>query len=149
MKTLFSTATWLRLANRLLSGLLLLLGFGSCNDEKNMLTAYGMPYSTFEVKGKVTQTTTGLPVEGAQVVVKMVEEGGHYVRPLDTVRTDGQGNYQWKGEHLFTHTVRVVCSDPSGSCLSDSTEVSVEPKGGKGWYQGSDSKQVDFTLKEP
>lgn len=43
---------------------------------------------------------------------------------------------------------RLVCEDSPGIYKADSTDIKMEPTGGKGWYQGSDTKEVDFVLKK-
>lgn len=46
--------------NGLMSGVLALLGFASCdeNGTGTMRCEYGVPYSKYEIKGKVTEKIT-------------------------------------------------------------------------------------------
>ncbi len=71
------------------------------------------------------------------------EPDPHY---LDTVYTQENGKYQYYpgAEGMY----RVVCEDTTGENKSDSTEVQMEPKGGKGWFKGEDIKEVNFDLKK-
>lgn len=73
---------------RLLSGALVLLGFASCDDSKEM---YGSPTVKFQVKGKVT-SDAGTPLEGIQVLVRKNWDND----PLggsDTIYTDAKGEF--------------------------------------------------------
>lgn len=145
-------ARWLRLSNRLLSGVLLLLGFDSCDSMgigMDTPCEYGMPYVTFELKGKVTDTQQN-PIAGTRVIVKGIESEYNRVYSFDTIQTDASGSYQWKEEHMpLIYKMRVVCQDPTGTYLADSTDIAIEPKGDKqGWCMGSDSHEVNFHLKE-
>lgn len=143
-------ARWLRLGNRLLSGVLLLLGFDSCDSVGiggDIPCEYGMPYVNFELKGKVTDTRQQ-PLTHSRVILKGVGQG--YPRPFDTIQADASGSYQWKEEHMpIIEKMRVVCEDPTGTHLTDSTDITIAPKGEKkGWCVGSDTQEVNFQLKE-
>ena len=56
---------------KLLSGVLVLLGFTACDSDGpgNELCEYGTPSADYQVKGKVLDQT-GKPIKGVQVVVK-------------------------------------------------------------------------------
>lgn len=59
------------LLHKLLVGVLALLGFSSCHsdDDEDYPCMYGMPVSTFEVKGTVTDAQNN-PVSQAAIVPK-------------------------------------------------------------------------------
>ena len=48
----------------------------------------------------------------------------------------------------MSENYQVVCEDPSNTYQSDSTRIKMEPEGGEGWYQGSDSRTVDYELEK-
>lgn len=53
----YKKAEWLRLYNRVLSGILALLGFAPCTDEDEVggiVPMYGMPSSIYKTKAKTT-----------------------------------------------------------------------------------------------
>ena len=110
---------WLHFYNRILSGVLVLLGFNACDGTG--ADEYGTPYCRFEIKGKVLDELRE-PVKDARVIVKELTSDGE---PMGAYYTDSQGIYK-----------------------ADSTDIKMEPTGGKGWYQGSDTKEVDFVLKK-
>ena len=67
---------------------------------------------------------------------------------FDTLQTDKDGNYLYQNEMTVIDRFRVVCEDPSGALKADSATIKMDPQGGEGWYQGSDSQEVDFELKK-
>lgn len=140
--------TWLLLLNRMLSGVLVLLGFSSCGEER---IEYGSPYASYEVKGKVTDTGN-TPLKDMRIQIKrMYKKDGTYQLypgfPMDTLYTDSSGKYLFKESDMLSR-YRVICEDPNNAYTADSTEVTMEPSGGSGWYMGSDSKEVNFQLKK-
>ncbi len=139
-----SRSRLLQLCNCLLSGVLVLLGFSSCTREGS--EEYGMPYAKYEIKGKVTNEQKET-ISKAQVIVKQLDSSGKSFYRADTLNVNGSGEYQYLTEG-FTESYRVIAEEPSGVYKADSTDVKMEPKGGSGWYVGSDSKEVDFELKK-
>lgn len=139
---------WLHLYNRMLSGVLVLLGFSACDGTG--ADEYGSPYCRFEIKGKV-QDELQQPLSNARIIVKELMRDGesgdsHY---FDTLYTNEDGKYQFLNEQAGgMGKYRVVCEAPSDVYKADSTEVQMEPTGGKGWYRGSDTKEKDFILKK-
>ncbi|MDR0977288.1 MAG: radical SAM-associated putative lipoprotein [Prevotellaceae bacterium] len=140
--------TWLTAVNRLLLGVLTVLGFTQCDGIGRV--EYGTPTCDFKVKGKV-QNEQEEVISNARVITRMLYDGKVVdYPPSDTLDVKADGTYEanYKGM-LSAFKFRVVCQDPSGTYKADSTEVEVEPTGGDGhWYQGSDTKEVDFTLKK-
>ena len=67
---------------------------------------------------------------------------------FDTLKTDKGGDYLYQNEMTVTDRYRVVCEDPSGTLKADSAIVEMDPQGGEGWYQGSDSQEVNFELEK-
>lgn len=143
---------WLQICNRMMSGVLALLGFTSCEglglgDEP---CEYGQPYAKYEIKGKVVDTQQQA-ISNARIIVKHLEQKSDELFPYahpDTVYTQKNGEYIYENRGTNYGRFRVVCEDPSGTYKADSTVVEMKPTGGKGWYEGSDSKVENFELKK-
>lgn len=153
-----------------MSSIITLLGFSSCQEEgaDDVPCMYGMPYSHFELKGKVTDTD-GQFVENAEISLKSKYEGGDLngqykpvytvvdmtadTKPNHMVKTDSKGDYHLGGS-VFFKTVRVICTPAKDSGLeADSTEITVtfekDPNvKDDGWYIGSYQGTLDFELKK-
>ncbi|MEG1622183.1 MAG: radical SAM-associated putative lipoprotein [Alistipes sp.] len=77
--------------NKLLFLLLSLLGMASCNDkEDDGSCMYGVPPSTYTIKGLVTDTE-GTPISGIQIASKTDPNLG----VLDPTTTNAQGEFVW------------------------------------------------------
>lgn len=154
MKKATHKFSWLKACNSLLSGALALLGYASCDSSGiggETPLEYGTPYAKYEIKGKVTDRDTKAAVEGARIIVKPLQwksDEPHHPYYFDTLQTDREGNYLYQNEATVTDRFRVVCEDPSGALKADSATIKMDPQGGKGWFQGSDSQEVDFELKK-
>ena len=139
---------WLHFYNRILSGLLVLLGFIACDGTG--ADEYGTPYCRFEIKGKVLDELRE-PVKDARVIVKELTSDGEPMGAYytDTLYTQENGEFRFLNEQAGGYgKYRLVCEDSPGIYKADSTDIKMEPTGGKGWYQGSDTKEVDFVLKK-
>lgn len=151
MKKTAHNLRWLKVCNGLLSGALALLGYASCDSSDEPAEEYGTPYAKYEIKGKVTDRDTKAAIEGARVIVKPMQWKSDETFPpqaFDTLQTDKDGNYLYQNEMTVIDRFRVVCEDPLGALKADSATIKMDPQGGKGWYQGSDSQEVDFELKK-
>lgn len=151
MKKTAHNVRWLKVCNGLLSGALALLGYASCDSSDEPAEEYGTPYAKYEIKGKVTDRDTKAAIEGARVIVKPMQWKSDETFPpqaFDTLQTDKDGNYLYQNEMTMIDRFRVVCEDPSGALKADSATIKMDPQGGEGWYQGSDSQEVDFELKK-
>lgn len=151
MKKTAHNVRWLKVCNGLLSGALALLGYASCDSSDEPAEEYGTPYAKYEIKGKVTDWDTKAAIEGARVIVKPMQWKSDETFPpqaFDTLQTDKDGNYLYQNEMTMIDRFRVVCEDPSGALKADSATIKMDPQGGEGWYQGSDSQEVDFELKK-
>lgn len=141
---------WLHFYNRILSGGLVLLGFSACDSMGDAPCEYGQPHCDFGIKGKV-QDELQQAVNGARIIVKELDNNDkpivyHYP---DTLYTQVDGKYDFLDKGVTNYgKYRVICEDPSGIYKADSTDVKMKPTGGKGWYEGSDTKEVDFVLKK-
>ena len=93
---------WLLSFNKLLSFILLLLGFTSCDEERKEM--YGMPPARFSVKANVINEKNQ-PLEGIRVDIKTNDEANHI---LASGLTNSQGILEIKTEY---DKVNIVCTD--------------------------------------
>ena len=142
---------WLRFSTRMMSGALALLGLTACDSGNDPgWCEYGTPYAKYEIKGKVTDEAKK-DLSGARIIVKKLQGKSDKVDPyarIDTLKTAQYGTYTFKQQEFPGIRYRVVCEDPSDILKADSTEVQMKPKGGEGWYAGSDTEEVNFELKK-
>ena len=148
---------------RLLSGVLVLLGFTSCGKDWNEdigRLEYGSPTTKFQVKGRVTSDTEE-PLKGIQVIVRKSWNNAPVY--ADTVYTDEKGEF--KTEELTGGGVadqKVYFNDTDGEAnggtfksdsiaLKDMDKVRLEEK--EGWYLGkfeySTIKKLSKEEKKP
>lgn len=143
-------------AHRLLSGVLVLLGFASCtnDDPGEILCEYGTPNSKFLVKGRVASDKNE-PLKGIQVIVRQGWNNSIYL-PADTVYTDESGKFETKelGTTGSIAEQKIYFNDidgegNGGAFKSDSAFVrdleSKQLEERKGWYAG----KFEFSTKEP
>lgn len=151
---------------RLLSGALVLLGFGSCSDnsdDEDMRLEYGTPTANYQVKGKVT-SDVGDPLEGIQVIVK--DDYAYFNKGKDThsygsdtIYTDAKGEFvSHEANSHGIYKQKVFFNDVDGdanrgSFKSDSVEVEKMEKklieDGKGhWYKGKYELSTTVKLKK-
>lgn len=144
--------TFYRLYNRLLLGLLTLLGFGLAGCENT--EEYGTPYATYEFKGSV-RNAAGRPIEGIQVECRPSFLPAFQARPL--ARTDAGGKFAGQLQDMPDDEWIVRFTDidgpENGSYATDSVEVVFEKKEykkGKGsWNRGFARKELPaVVLKE-
>ena len=149
----------LKKANCVLASLLMLLGF-SCTDDEGegpIICEYGTPYANFQIKGKVVDTNDH-PIPNAQIRINRNDARIYPYGWLhtDTVRTDANGEFDWKKTDFPILKYRFITEDideemNGGQFASDTTQVifdSEELTGGDRWYEGSASKEIKITLKE-
>lgn len=140
------------LYNRLLLGLLTLLGFGLAGCES--VEEYGTPYATYEFKGSV-RNTAGRPIKGIQVECRHQSLPAFQAYPL--AQTDAEGKFcgelrDMPGDEWVIRFTDIDGPE-NGSYAPDSVEVVFEKKEykkGKGsWNCGSASKEIPtVVLKE-
>ena len=118
---------------------------------------YGTPYANFQIKGKVVDTNDH-PIPNAQIRINRNDARIYPYGWLhtDTVRTDANGEFDWKKTDFPILKYRFITEDideemNGGQFASDTTQVifdSEELTGGDRWYEGSASKEIKITLKE-
>ena len=131
--------------NKILVFLLGLLGI-SCLPQCN---AYGSPYATFMLDGKVTNELNE-PLENIQVATRIGYRGNGkiYYDHKETTYTASDGRFEqnlgFSGEDIF----KIVVTDTSNVYNSDSIIIEAHYNGEDGWYRGYDHVTVDFILPE-
>lgn len=139
--------------SRLCLAFMALLGFSSCDSGDEPLM-YGMPTSSFESKGMVTDEK-GNPVEGAEI--RLTDKHYHSgVSSFATARSGADGRYQMDGTFMGADSVKVVCIPFDDSLQPDSVVVEAELIHDKKYekkysdaflYLGHLSITADFKLK--
>lgn len=135
------------LISRLCAFGMAILGFSlaSCDNEGECM--YGTPTGSFEAKGDV-ETEDGADVEGARVVVKVVNYETNKIYEIGDAVTDAAGDYLIEEPDFLAHSVRVCCYPPEG-LEADSVDVDLKYKGGDGnWNWGTAKAEVDFRLRK-
>lgn len=136
----------------ILSSIISLLGFTSCNDDKNNVLMYGAPYGDFEVKGTVTDNE-GKPVKDAQVITRPTSisyEENQYAdyHNSDTTYTDASGKYSISRDDVYFNYLRIIVHPKDNNLESDSIRHHLKFVGGDhGWYEGKATITQDFSLK--
>ena len=164
MKT--SRRTFIKSMNWALAGIIGMLGFGSCEKEKEPLDEYGSPHADYTVKGTVVSKTTGKPIGGIRVVVPRVD---HHQRPTSgfipdqrVISNEVNDIIYTKGDGVFEYKYKGIQSNDSTNIImkfeditenpqfkTDSTKVTFflsDLKGGSGWYQGRATKEINIKL---
>ena len=146
----------LKVANWLLGGILALLGFSACNDEKELPLMYGTPHANFTIKGKVVNDES-MPIPDIEIKC-LVEHHGDNRSWFDTipaVSTSSAGTFTYQFEEFPTDKLRIIATDSdgpqNGSYEKDSTDLTLSDndyKGRDGWYRGTVEKEINFNLKK-
>lgn len=150
---------------RLLSGALVLLGFGSCSnasDDEDIRLEYGTPTAEYQVKGKVT-SDAGEPLEGIQVIVKddyaYFKKGENAFKYRhDTIYTDVKGEFishEANSHGIYNQKIFLndIDGDANGGTFK-SDSVAVEKmekklvKDATGWYKGQYELSTTVKLKK-
>lgn len=148
------------LFTKLLAGLLVLLGFTSCEDlfTGTGPAEYGCPYTDYKVKGTVVSEDNE-PIVGIRVVVST------WSNTTDTIYTDAEGKYSSKELYGssplgFEETDSIFFDDVDSTAngkfiskalpLSDyeATEVESDTDDNSLWYDGAYEVEVNVTLTE-
>ena len=142
---------WIRFCNRILSGVLVLLGFNACNIEEASYE-YGQPFARYEIKGKVIdKEQNGLPE--IQIIVRGVLSDmltSPDIISNDTLKTNSKGEFVFREDDAFLDVkYRVIANDiQTETYKSDSLVVDMgKPTGGDGhWYRGQATKNILLKL---
>ena len=141
---------WFRSSAWLLNSILLLLGFSSCDSEQPV--AYGQPYATYSLKGKVVDAQKQ-PIPDIEVKIKE-RHGSVYYSHTAPLKTNASGEFSFKESFSTGGEFRLVARDAdgaaNGSFKSDSIDITTDkPSGGDGWFRGTTSKEdIVITLQK-
>lgn len=154
----------LRAANRLLAGILALLGFSGCNDDdgSGLVAMYGSPHATFILDGKVQNVSkSGIPDIKLELQFKVLNtEGGKttFIPGADPILTNKDGNFRTSLTTIPTDVIRIIATDidgeTNGSYAKDSIDIKISKedylnKKDSEWNYGSVSKDnLIIELKE-
>ena len=150
MKKLSTSIT--RIYSMMISGLISILGFASCEDDNQNVTMYGSPYGEFEAKGTVTDEE-GKPVKDAQIITRPVYISYDGVQNVDyynsdTTYTNATGKYTISDDRTGSEYLRIIVHPKNDDLESDSTREKLHYVGGDhSWYMGKAILTKDFTLK--
>ena len=141
--------TLLNLANKVLSGMMVLLGFNGCSGETPCM--YGSPYALHTIKGKV-ESNAGTAIKGIQIICNT---NNNWIKP-DTLLSNANGEFTYKSEPAIIEiTYKLICKDidgdTNGSYKKDSIEVEFKKSdlvNGEGWLEGEATKNVTIKLSE-
>ena len=138
--------------NAVLTALLGLLGFESCDSEGGGMEEYGCPYANYIVKGVVTDEA-GMPIKGIKVKAPYGSEMDSQYGQI--VQTDTQGSFvlheftSLRGNDIIFEDIDG--EDNNGLFQSDTIYVESLPKTqlekGSRWYQGKYEVTADIKLK--
>lgn len=145
--------------DRLLSALLVLLGFSSCGNEPGDTPCeYGTPYATYEVKGKVVNKTTKTPVANIQVKLSLNREGASNNLPTQSGQSTGAGEFTVSSIGFPTVDVdyKLTVTDVDGPAnggtfKAATTDVSfkdIKPVGGEHWNAGKATQTITIELEK-
>ncbi|MDR2919213.1 MAG: radical SAM-associated putative lipoprotein [Tannerella sp.] len=146
--------------NWALAGLLSLLGFTRCGLI-NPADEYGTPWSSYAIKGAVTDKVTGEPVKDIEVKIAIPDSiTPYYSEELKNswkTTTNGEGEFKLSDTpESYLQEIPIVASDIDGAKngLYQSDTIYVDYKGaiqtekGKGWYNGEFTKTIQIQLEE-
>ncbi|MDR2138210.1 MAG: radical SAM-associated putative lipoprotein [Tannerella sp.] len=158
----------IRNANRILAGILALLGFGGCEKKEVAVPEYGTPRADYTVKGVVVNRATGRPVKNIRVSYTALEQTiVEYGVPPVTYSGDGPFADDVTGSDgtfKITQTMFAVPANPvpvyvedtdgeaNGLFEPDSLTVDFRDAGRSGerdgWYDGEYTVDVKVELTE-
>lgn len=149
--------------NRILSGLLVILGFSACHsDDEIEPCEYGSPTVDYHIMGRVTDAS-GAPIKGIRVTVKGVEPYTDALPPelakKAVVFTDNNGSYCTEdistggiGTRLRVVMEDVDGPDNGGEFAKDSVKVTEmerkQVRKRSNWYLGEFELKADKMLKK-
>lgn len=149
--------------NWALAGLLSLLGF-SCSEvdsDNESAEEYGVPYATFEIKGKVQdQTGQSIPDIQIQIATGMKNypgfiSTGKYDTIPEIIKTDSRGEFSTRFGNFPVNNIKVIATDidstVNGSFQNKTGDIDIASgdfSGGKKWDKGTASKEITITLDE-
>lgn len=156
---------WTKTWGWILSSLLMILGFTSCDDDSNNLEMYGCPTAVFSIKG-VVENTQGQGLNGVRVIIPLYAasdtlEGVVVKREYgDTLYTDNWGRFAWRyacfpEDKEFELRFDDIHPRPGvPPCKPDTLKVTFlrgdleKDKNAGTWDEGHAEKEITVILKE-
>lgn len=149
----------LSFTNKLLAGLLSLLGFSLAACDKIGTDEYGCPHADYEIKGKVVNED-GTAVPNIQIVAAedAITENDLYIY-RDTIFSDSKGQFSTQlqpttiGEDItFKIKIEDIDGEQNGGLFEEqTTEVLFKKEDLKdasgNWYYGKATKEVTIVMK--
>ena len=158
---------FLKWYDHVLSAMMVILGFSSCDKVIDSPEEYGSPNMEYQLKGTVTDEESGKPIRGIQArrVWIGVEEGRAVAHPVDSVTTDDAGVFVFPlehapaymgsdyGENMALVTEDVDGEDNGGHYESDTVmvkklEMKKVGEGDGKWYKGRYEIRADRKLRK-
>lgn len=150
----------LRTFNRLLSTMLVLLGFTSCDKEEPLM--YGTPYTTYYIQGKIlNEIKEGIPDIKLEILSRHSNNNGSNIwfNPCcDPIITNAEGGFSVDFSAFPTGTIRVIATDidgaENGAFAKDSIDIEITDadytnKGDGAWDRGTARKEnIILELKQ-
>lgn len=149
---------FLTFTNKILAGLLSLLGFSLAACDKIGADEYGCPYADYEIKGKVVDEN-GKAINGIQVIIPDPFGNEEYTH-RDTLITNSAGEFVARpvvttfGTNItFKITTKDIDGTDNGGAFEETiTEVAFKKEdltGGNGeWNYGNAQKNVTIKMKQ-
>lgn len=148
---------FLTFTNKILAGLLSLLGFSLAACDKIGADEYGCPYADYEIKGKVVDDN-GKAINGIQVIIPDPFGNEEYTH-RDTLITNSAGEFiarpvvtTFDTDITFKITTKDIDGTDNGGAFEETiTEVVFKKEdlteGSGSWNYGSAQKEVTITMK--
>jgi putative lipoprotein (rSAM/lipoprotein system) len=135
--------------NILLSGLIALISGCSMQNKvaksNEVVALYGVPYATYEVSGKVTNSKNS-PIEGAKVLVK-----GYKNQVIgDTIVTNKKGEFVLYKSAFPTETINIVVFEPDNQVPTDSVQHEThyeKQQSERAFYRGECKIETEIKVK--
>lgn len=132
--------------NKLLNGLLVLLGFSTISCERRV--EYGTPHADFQINGQITEAESQKLLENIQIAIKVKNNFKEF---SDTIYSDANGNFSRQYDVFPTNndSVIVIFNDTTGEHQSKQVAEKLNYTNGYGaWYAGSDEININIELEK-
>ena len=149
--------------NAVLTALLGLLGFESCDSEAGGMCEYGTPYADYQFSGTVTDESNS-PIKDIKVSAKLVSrknDGTIESYGGDSTQTDGSGKYAFDCRRFISDPdLKLIVEDMDGEAnggafKSDTIDIDYDkakkvkdPAKGESWNSGTYAINQDIKLKK-
>lgn len=113
--------------------------------SNEVVALYGVPYATYEVSGKVTNSKNS-PIEGAKVLVK-----GYKNQVIgDTIVTNKKGEFVLYKSAFPTETINIVVFEPDNQVPTDSVQHKThyeKQQSERAFYRGECKIETEIKVK--